>query len=49
MQTTYTPGTKGTTSGFPAVVIRMYSAGMVEVRVPGGVTCIPVGDFKVAA
>jgi hypothetical protein len=39
------PGQRGTTSGFPATVIRHYSDGMYEVRVPGGVTCIPASDF----
>lgn len=40
-----TSGTKGTTSGFLATFIRYYSEGMIEVRVPGGITCIPVADF----
>lgn len=39
------PGDKGITSGYPATVIRRYSEGMIEVRVPGGVTVIPTQDF----
>lgn len=39
------PGQTGTTSGYPAKVIRRYSEGMYEVRVPGGLVCIPAEDF----
>lgn len=39
------PGLQGTTSGFPATVVRPYTPGMVEVRVPGGVSCISNEDF----
>ena len=40
-----TAGTNGTTSGFPATFVRYYSETMIEVRVPGGLTCIPLSDF----
>ncbi len=39
------PGQKGTTSGFPATVIRHYEGSMYEVRVPGGLVCIDKSDF----
>lgn len=42
---TLKPGQEGTTSGFPATVVRHYEGRMYEVRVPGGVVCIDVGDF----
>jgi hypothetical protein len=42
---TLTPGQRGTTSGFPATVLRRYDGSMYEVRVPGGVVCIDVADF----
>lgn len=35
-----------TTSGYPGRVVRMYSPGMVEVRLKSGVTVVPVGDVK---
>ena len=43
------PGQLGTCNGgFPAKVIRMYSQGMVEVRLlnSNGLICIPVEDFE---
>jgi hypothetical protein len=40
-----TTGQRGTTSGYEASVVRHYSDGMYEVRVPGGVTCISWQDF----
>lgn len=39
------PGQKGTTSGFPATVVRQYHGSMYEVRVPGGLVCIDQSDF----
>ena len=39
------PGTAGTTSGYEATIVRHYYEGMYEVRVPGGVCCIPACDF----
>lgn len=38
-------GQRGTTSGFPATVLRHYEGSMYEVRVPGGVCCISASDF----
>lgn len=40
------PGQHVTTSGFPGRVIRMYSAGMVEVRLASGVCCVPAEDVE---
>ena len=40
----YKPGDKVTTSGFPGVVVRMYSEGMVEVRLASGLVCVAVCD-----
>lgn len=37
-------GTKGTSSGYPGVVVRHYH-GMLEVRLPGGLCCISASDF----
>ncbi len=42
----FVPGQPVTTSGFPGTVVRMYSEGMVEVRVPGGMCCVPVRDVR---
>lgn len=42
-------GTKGTYSGFPAVIVRHYDGNMYEIRVPGGVICVDVSDFIVSA
>ena len=41
---TFQAGQQVTTSGFAGRVIRMYSAGMVEVRLASGVVSVPVGD-----
>lgn len=38
---TFKPGDKIIGNGFPGTVVRMYSEGMVEARLPGGVACIP--------
>jgi hypothetical protein len=35
------------TSGFAGSVVRMYSEGMVEVRLASGICCVPVGDVRV--
>jgi hypothetical protein len=43
--TSYKQGQVGTYSGFRAVIVRHYSGTMYEVRVPGGVVCIPACDF----
>jgi hypothetical protein len=43
--TALVPGQRGTTSGFPAVVVRHYDGNMYEVRVPGGLCCIDAADF----
>ena len=40
-----TPGQTGTTSGFPATVVRQYDGNMYEVRTPGGLVCIDQSDF----
>lgn len=37
-------GTTGTYSGFPATVARHYH-GMLELRVPGGLTCVDASSF----
>lgn len=42
----FKPGQKVTTSGFPGRIVRMYSPGMVEVRLASGVCCVPVEDVK---
>lgn len=44
-QAKLTPGQTGTTSGFPATVVRQYDGSMYEVRVPGGLVCIDQSDF----
>jgi hypothetical protein len=44
MSATFKAGQKVTTSGFPGIVVRMYSEGMVEVRLGSGLVCVPVGD-----
>ncbi len=38
-------GTRGTTSGFPATVLRHYHGNMYEIKVPGGIVCIDIKDF----
>ena len=41
------PGFKVYANGdYPGVVVREYSEGMVEVRLPGGLTCIPKEDAR---
>ena len=37
----FKPGDSIIGNGFPGTVVRMYSKGMVEVRLPGGIACIP--------
>lgn len=37
---TFAPGQAVTCNGYPGTVKRMYSEGMVEVRVPGGLVCV---------
>lgn len=44
---TFTPGQKVTTSGFAGTVIRMYSEGMVEIKLPRGGVCVAVEDVVV--
>lgn len=36
----FEPGQKVICNGYPGAVVRMYSEGMVEVRLPGGVVCV---------
>ncbi len=43
----FKPGQPVTTSGYPGTVVRMYSEGMVEVRLASGVCCVPVRDVLV--
>lgn len=45
---TFQTGQKVTTSGFKGVVVRMYSAGMVEVRLASGLVCVPASDVVAA-
>jgi preprotein translocase subunit YajC len=45
---TFQAGQHVTTSGFAGRVIRMYSPGMVEIRLGSGVVCVPVGDVIAA-
>jgi hypothetical protein len=44
MSTAFKDGQKVSTSGFLGTVVRMYSEGMVEVRLESGLVCVPVGD-----
>ncbi len=37
---TFQPGDQVVCNGYPGSVARMYGEGMVEVRVPGGLTCV---------
>ena len=37
----FNPGDPVIANGYPGTVVRMYSEGMVEVRLPGGLVCIP--------
>lgn len=37
---TFTPGQRVICNGFPGSVVRMYSAGMVEVRLSSGLVCV---------
>lgn len=39
-------GEKVTYGEFPATVIRHYSEGMWEVRLPGGVACVSGSDLR---
>lgn len=41
-------GQRVTTSGFPGTIERSYSKGMVEVRLPSGLVCVPVEDVEPA-
>lgn len=39
-------GTKVTANGYDGAIVRQYSEGMWEVRLPGGVACIPDCDIQ---
>jgi preprotein translocase subunit YajC len=42
---TFKPGQQVTANGgYPGRVVRMYSKGMVEVRLASGLVCVPVED-----
>lgn len=43
------PGQRGTYAGFTAVFVRYYAGNMIELRVPGGLTCVDARHFIVGS